>query len=175
MHEYVSLQDSQNRKELEQTTSQIELQRNRMLLLLAFGLVLSLLTASWVTRRIQHEIDRRNHVEEDLETRVEERTEQLEQLAKEDSVTSLPNRSAFNQELSMALQLASDTGGPTGLFFMDLDGFKLINDTHGHCNGDKALVEIAQRLNKATEGWGLLSRVGGDEFTLVLRDVLDIS
>ena len=175
MHEYVSLQDSQNRKELEQTTSQIELQRNRMLLLLAFGLVLSLLTASWVTRRIQHEIDRRNHIEEDLETRVEERTEQLEQMAKEDSVTSLPNRSAFNQELSMALQLASDTGGPTGLFFMDLDGFKLINDTHGHCNGDKALVEIAQRLNKATEGWGLLSRVGGDEFTLVLRDVLDMS
>lgn len=175
MHEYVSLQDSQNRKELEQTTNKIELQRNRMLLLLAFGLLLSLLIANWVTRRIQHEIDRRNRIEEDLEIRVEERTQMLEQLAKEDSVTSLPNRAAFNQELSLALQLTTNSGSSTGLFFMDLDGFKLINDTHGHCNGDKALVEIAQRLNRATEGWGLLSRVGGDEFTLVMRDVIDKS
>jgi diguanylate cyclase (GGDEF)-like protein len=175
MHKYVSLQDNQNRKELEQTTNKIEMQRNRMLLLLAFGLVLSLLIANWVTRRIQHEIDRRNQIEEDLEMRVEERTQQLEQLAKEDSVTSLPNRSAFNQELTLALQFAANNGGLTGLFFMDLDGFKLINDTHGHCHGDKALVEIAQRLNRATEGWGLLSRVGGDEFTLVMRDVNDKS
>jgi len=169
------LQDNQNRKELEQTTNKIEMQRNRMLLLLAFGLVLSLLIANWVTRRIQHEIDRRNQIEEDLEMRVEERTQQLEQLAKEDSVTSLPNRSAFNQELTQALQFAANNGGLTGLFFMDLDGFKLINDTHGHCHGDKALVEIAQRLNRATEGWGLLSRVGGDEFTLVMRDANDKS
>ncbi|MCK5360214.1 MAG: diguanylate cyclase [Gammaproteobacteria bacterium] len=175
MHKYVALQDNQNRKELEQTKGKIEIQRNRMLLLLAFGLVLSLFIAYWVTQRIQHEIDRRNRIEEDLETRVEERTQQLEQLSKEDSVTKLPNRAAFNQELSMALQLALDTGGQTGLFFMDLDGFKLINDTHGHCYGDKALVEIARRLNKATEGWGLLSRVGGDEFTLVIRDVMDNS
>jgi diguanylate cyclase (GGDEF)-like protein len=175
MHEYVSLQDSQNRKELELTTSKIELQRNRMLLLLAFGLVLSLLTASWVTRRIQHEIDRRNQIEEDLETRVEERTQMLEQLAKEDSVTSLPNRFAFNQELNQALELAASNRSSTVLFFMDLDGFKLINDYHGHCQGDKALVEIGQRLNSATAGKGLLSRVGGDEFTLVMRNVTDKS
>jgi len=160
MHEYVSLQDRHNRQELELTKNTVELQRNRMLILLGFGLLLSLLIANWVTRRIQHEIDRRNRIEEELETRVEERTQQLEQLAKEDSVTSLPNRAAFNQELNLALQLAGSNGSQTGLFFMDLDGFKIINDTHGHCNGDKALIEIAQRLNEVTEGWGLLSRVG---------------
>ena len=173
MHEYVSLQDRHNQQELEQTKNKVELQRNRMLFLLAFGLLLSLLIANWVTRRIQHEIDRRNRIEGDLETRVEERTQQLEQLASEDSVTSLPNRSAFNKELRLALQLAGSNGSQTGLFFMDLDGFKLINDTHGHCNGDKALIEIARRLNNTTEGWGHLSRVGGDEFTLVMRDVID--
>jgi diguanylate cyclase (GGDEF)-like protein len=173
MHEYVSLQDRHNQQELEQTKNKVELQRNRMLFLLAFGLLLSLLIANWVTRRIQHEIDRRNRIERELETRVEERTQQLEQLAREDSVTSLPNRSAFNKELKLALQLAGSNGSQTGLFFMDLDGFKLVNDTHGHCNGDKALIEIARRLNNATEGWGHLSRVGGDEFTLVMRDVID--
>lgn len=175
MHEYVSLQDSQNRNELEQMTDKIELQRNRMLLLLTFGLLLSLLIANWVTRRIQYEMDRRNRIEEDLEIRVEERTQMLEQLAKEDSVTSLPNRFAFNQELNQALELAASNRSSTVLFFMDLDGFKLINDYHGHCQGDKALVEIGQRLNSATAGKGLLSRVGGDEFTLVMRNVTDKS
>jgi diguanylate cyclase (GGDEF)-like protein len=170
MHEFVALQDGHNRRELAQTKDEIESQRNRMLSLLVIGLILSLLIAFWVTRRIQHEIDRRNRIEAELETRVEERTWQLEQLARKDHITALPNRAAFTMELTSALTNARSEGKRVALFFMDLDGFKQVNDTHGHGIGDRVLVEISQRLRKVTDGKGFLFRVGGDEFTLIIRD-----
>jgi diguanylate cyclase (GGDEF)-like protein len=173
MHEFVSLQNEHNQNELLQTTSETQRQRDRMVVLLVAGLALSLFIAIWVTRRIQHEIDRRNHIEEELESRVEERTRQLEQLAREDHVTALPNRSAFNKELSTVLMQARQEGNRVCLFFMDLDGFKEVNDMHGHLCGDQALVEIAYRLSTVTEGVGQLSRVGGDEFTLLIGSIDD--
>ena len=168
MYEFIALQDSQNHEELIQTTDEIESQRNLMLILLAIGFVLSLSIASWVTQRIQHEIDRRNLIEDELEHRVQERTRQLEQLARKDMVTSLPNRSAFTEELDSALEDARNSKKLVALFFMDLDGFKLVNDSHGHGHGDKALIAISQRLSSVSEDTGFLARVGGDEFALII-------
>ena len=171
MNEFVALQDMHNQQELIHTTDEIDLQRNRMLILLAVGLSLSLLISSWVTRRIQHEIDRRNLVEQELEMRVEDRTQQLAQQARQDLITELPNRTAFNQELTSALELAGQHKKKIALFFMDLDGFKQVNDSYGHSVGDKTLLAIAQRLAKVTADRGQVFRVGGDEFTLIMQDV----
>ncbi|MEU3459854.1 EAL domain-containing protein [Streptomyces sp. NPDC006733] len=97
--------------------------------------------------------------------------EQLRHLQMHDSVTRLPNRALFFERLSAALDGGGSRTGRVGLCYLDLDGFKAINDTLGHRIGDELLAAVAQRLLACAEpGGNLVARLGGDEFALLLRD-----
>jgi len=102
-----------------------------------------------------------------LEARVDERTRQLQHLAEHDSLTGLPNRRQLLSYLNITLKNAARDGTQVGVFFLDLDNFKNINDSMGHAFGDLVLQGIAQRLREATELGGFAARLGGDEFTVV--------
>ena len=92
---------------------------------------------------------------------------EIRRLAYHDHLTGLPNRSHFDAELRKAVAAAPDAGHAVGLLFADLDGFKRINDAHGHAIGDELLCAVAERL-AGLEGAGLLARHGGDEFVVLL-------
>jgi diguanylate cyclase (GGDEF)-like protein len=102
-----------------------------------------------------------------LEARVDERTRQLQHLAEHDSLTGLPNRRQLSSYLNLSLKNAAREGTLVGVFFLDLDNFKNINDSMGHAFGDLVLQAIAQRLREATELGGFAARLGGDEFTVI--------
>ncbi|UBF29630.1 GGDEF domain-containing protein [Kovacikia minuta CCNUW1] len=95
-------------------------------------------------------------------------TNHLRHLANHDALTGLPNRILFQERLSQALTWADENNQLVALLFLDLDGFKLINDTQGHDVGDLLLKAIAQRLTQCLRGSDTVSRLGGDEFTVIL-------
>ncbi|WP_293024665.1 diguanylate cyclase [Pandoraea sp.] len=95
---------------------------------------------------------------------------ELKRLAHLDMLTGLPNRSLLAERLPRALARAARTRTLVALLFLDLDGFKPINDTLGHDAGDDALKEIARRLTAVVRQNDTLARVGGDEFVLVAGD-----
>jgi diguanylate cyclase (GGDEF)-like protein len=91
-------------------------------------------------------------------------------LARHDPLTGLPNRRFFNEKLEEALGRIADDGHHAAVLMLDLDGFKSINDVHGHMVGDQALIEFSSRIATAAPG-ALIARVGGDEFAIVLASV----
>jgi diguanylate cyclase (GGDEF)-like protein/PAS domain S-box-containing protein len=93
----------------------------------------------------------------------------VEHLAMHDSLTGLANRHMFTEELERQLAYASRTGGELALLFIDLDGFKLVNDTLGHPTGDKLLKAVAASLKAILRKEDLLARMGGDEFVLLVK------
>ncbi|MFY7854582.1 MAG: putative bifunctional diguanylate cyclase/phosphodiesterase [Rubrivivax sp.] len=95
--------------------------------------------------------------------------QRIEQLANLDSLTGLPNRSTFLLELEHALARAERSGQPCALCLIDLDRFKVVNDTLGHTAGDELLRTVALRLRKALRSSDLLARLGGDEFVVLLE------
>ncbi|WP_459874108.1 diguanylate cyclase domain-containing protein, partial [Endothiovibrio diazotrophicus] len=109
--------------------------------------------------------------QEGLERIVAERTEELAYLASHDVLTDLPNRSVFSVQLATALAHAERNDHRVALFFMDLDGFKAVNDRYGHETGDRVLVEVARRLKAAVRKEDLVARMGGDEFTLLIAEL----
>lgn len=94
----------------------------------------------------------------------------LEHLATHDVLTGLPNRALVLDRLEHALA-AARPGTTLVVLFVDVDGFKQINDTLGHAAGDAVLVEIARRLSRATRGGDTLGRLSGDEFVVVCEDL----
>jgi diguanylate cyclase (GGDEF)-like protein/PAS domain S-box-containing protein len=92
-------------------------------------------------------------------------------LARHDVLTELPNRAMCVETLSAALKQASGNGEFLAVLFVDLDRFKLINDTLGHHVGDGLLRSVAQRLQQAVRSGDMVSRLGGDEFVVILRDI----
>ena len=100
--------------------------------------------------------------------------ERLSYSATHDGLTSLLNRSAFTDRLHHALARRTDPGA-TALLFLDLDRFKVVNDTLGHEAGDAVLIEIAQRLQRATREADTVARLGGDEFVVLCEDLTDPS
>ncbi|BDP44041.1 hypothetical protein DAETH_40100 (plasmid) [Deinococcus aetherius] len=96
------------------------------------------------------------------------REAQLEHLAHHDPLTGLPNRRALTARLEEAVRRAREAGGRVALLFVDLDGFKHINDTLGHPAGDAALREIAARLRDHAPAGAGVARLSGDEFAVVL-------
>jgi diguanylate cyclase (GGDEF)-like protein len=97
----------------------------------------------------------------------------LDQLASHDSLTGLLNRRVFLDRLEHALARAQRAQHSLALLFIDLDGFKAINDTDGHDAGDTVLVEVAKRIQSITREADVAARLGGDEF-VVLIDRLEI-
>ena len=96
---------------------------------------------------------------------------ELEQHALLDALTGLPNRRALTEQLPKAMARSSRTGQTMALLFMDLDGFKAVNDTYGHDAGNELLQQFAQRVQSLLRGTDTLFRLGGDEFTLILENL----
>ncbi|MTD95249.1 EAL domain-containing protein [Hyphomicrobium sp. xq] len=92
-------------------------------------------------------------------------------MAHHDSLTDLPNRVLFRQHLSDALAKRSRTGGCVGALCIDLDNFKLVNDTLGHPVGDRLLQDVAERIKRVTRDRETAARLGGDEFAMLVPDV----
>lgn len=94
-----------------------------------------------------------------------------EHRAQHDALTGLPNRSLLNDRMQQAIDRAVRYRNKVGLFVVDMDHFKAINDTLGHAAGDKVLIAVAQRLRDAVRGTDSVLRIGGDEFIVVMPDV----
>ncbi|WP_367067895.1 diguanylate cyclase [Oryzisolibacter sp. LB2S] len=105
---------------------------------------------------------------EDREALLQQKNKALTHLALHDSLTGLPNRANFEQQLPLAIAHARDTDQPMALLFMDCDRFKLINDSLGHGAGDALLVEVARRLDGLVRSGDVAARLGGDEFAMIL-------
>ncbi|HEY3724123.1 MAG TPA: sensor domain-containing diguanylate cyclase [Acidimicrobiia bacterium] len=114
-------------------------------------------------------------------TKQRELEEQLRHDALHDPLTGLWNRPAFAQYAEKACARASRDGSTLALLFVDLDGFKQVNDTLGHGLGDEVLIEVAKRLRGCIRGSEVLARLGGDEFTVLIervsgsRDAIEIA
>ncbi|GMV54863.1 MAG: hypothetical protein AMXMBFR6_06680 [Betaproteobacteria bacterium] len=91
--------------------------------------------------------------------------------ATHDSLTGLRNRRYFEQQLNRLVTLAREGQGPHALVCMDLDQFKVVNDTSGHFAGDRMLCDIAELFQRSLAGRGLLARLGGDEFGILMEDI----
>ena len=133
--------------------------------------------ASALTRKWQNERVLRRHVET-LEQAVTARTQgleaanrQLRHLATHDSLTGLPNRVLLEDRVAQAIAHADRDGTQFALILLDLDRFKLVNDSLGHRAGDELLKEVAHRLTAVARGIDTVARQGGDEFVLVVSPV----
>ncbi len=124
---------------------------------------------------VMGEIELRRRVSE-LEVEIERRRvaeAQILQVAMRDPLTSLPNRIALHDRLEQHVRMAHRHGDTLAFLFIDLDRFKLINDTLGHDVGDAALIEVAGRLSSTLRVSDTVARLGGDEFAVLLPEVGD--
>ncbi|CAD5365909.1 Diguanylate cyclase (GGDEF)-like protein [Rubrivivax sp. A210] len=96
--------------------------------------------------------------------------QQARHLAGHDSLTSLPNRSGFRERLDHALHRDDHAAPALAVLYLDLDGFKPINDRHGHDAGDELLRVVAQRMSRSVRQQDLVCRVGGDEFACIVAE-----
>jgi len=104
-------------------------------------------------------------------TRLKQTSEQMLFLAHHDTLTGLPNRMLFYDRLNQAMARARREKGSFAVLFLDLDGFKLVNDTFGHDTGDALLCEVAIRIKACIRESDTAARMGGDEFMVILNNV----
>ena len=97
--------------------------------------------------------------------------DRLEHVAHFDPLTDLPNRVLLTDRLNHAIAMARRNSHSIGILYLDLDGFKKVNDAHGHDVGDDLLVELAKRMKGALRSVDTIARMGGDEFVAILEDV----
>lgn len=105
---------------------------------------------------------------------LKEQQAQLQRMAHFDALTGLPNRLLLADRLQQAMRQATRRGQRVAVVYLDLDGFKAVNDTHGHEFGDRLLIALARRMSEALREGDTLARIGGDEFVAVLMDLPDI-
>ncbi len=108
-------------------------------------------------------------------TEIVEARERIATLAYNDALTGLANRTSLAPALEHAVQRSKRNSARLAALYLDLDGFKQVNDEFGHETGDRLLVEVAQRLRGALRSSDLVARLGGDEFVVVLEDVAAVA
>ena len=132
----------------------------------SIGYIVSIFTAlliAWITRYVLLQPEK-------LRTEVKEKTQELQQLAYYDHLTGLANRRYLNEQLNIVFKEYSRNQKPAVLMYLDLDDFKKINDSMGHGAGDALLQQIAIRLKECVRSNDLVTRLGGDEFSILLLD-----
>ncbi len=122
---------------------------------------------------LQNKFSHSPDIEALIESKVELRTKELYRKANYDALTHLPNRGYFYEMLEQLVQRFSDTDNPFSLLFIDLDGFKKVNDVLGHHTGDELLRHVSARLISSVREGDIVSRLGGDEFVVLLADTDD--
>ena len=105
-----------------------------------------------------------------LVTGLRDRLEVEVQMARTDPLTGLPNRRAFGEAVALELQRARRSGRPFTFAYLDVDGFKVINDTRGHREGDALLAVVAKTLRASMRAIDAVARLGGDEFGLLMQE-----
>jgi diguanylate cyclase (GGDEF)-like protein len=118
-------------------------------------------------------LDALTTLNEQLEVTVAKRTAELQVLLMRDVLTGLPNRRAIMQIVPEAQARAARSGRPCAVLFLDLDGFKQINDAHGHEEGDALLCQFGARVRDAVRATDTVARLSGDEFVVVLELLTD--
>ncbi|WP_442764569.1 EAL domain-containing protein [Sulfurospirillum cavolei] len=108
---------------------------------------------------------------EQLHIKEQSLSKQLEYNAYYDVLTHLPNRVLLAERLHQALLKADQNGRMVGVIYLDLDGFKTVNDTYGHFTGDQLLVVVAQKMRHVMHENDTIARIGGDEFVIVLQSI----
>jgi len=135
---------------------------------------LAVLTITLLTSILDARLEARTAV---LSNSLREANRELTQLALHDTLTGLPNRILLADRIEQAMRKIDSQGGQFALMFMDLDGFKPVNDAYGHHVGDQLLRAVAMRLRENFHRHDTLARIGGDEFVLLVEveDVEDVS
>jgi len=133
-------------------------------------------TVIWVlvsTSRVPEASDRPAHLIMHIEDITDRKAleAELTHQALHDPLTGLPNRALLLDRIGHALARSQRSTRPTCLFFLDLNGFKFVNDTHGHAAGDLVLQQLAQRLTAMLRPGDTAARLGGDEFTVLCEDL----
>ena len=147
---------------------------NDMILQSKVRVFLELYRARAALKSTLAELEERN---EQLNTEIAERRRieaQIRHQATHDTLTGLPNRTLFHDRLLTAMQRVPRHGPGFALAMLDIDGFKGVNDNHGHPAGDALLRAIAERLSDQVRSNDTVARLGGDEFALILEDVADV-
>ncbi|MBB4650225.1 diguanylate cyclase (GGDEF)-like protein [Aminobacter niigataensis] len=144
----------------EATRTYEEWQLDELLSLLLSAGIVALVMLAFRTRQLSREIARR------------EAAERLaHDSARHDPLTGLANSRRFREEIKSTIGNAEKFSSGCGVIYIDLDGFKPVNDTHGHAVGDGVLVEVARRITQAAPKGATVARLGGDEFGVVVSGV----
>ncbi|HEY2925291.1 putative bifunctional diguanylate cyclase/phosphodiesterase [Piscinibacter sp.] len=135
-------------------------------LLAGVGALLALAATRFMSRIERHLVDRADGLEQSLR----QANSDLHRIAYHDALTQLPNRLVFEDKLVAAVARADRSRSRLAVLFIDLDGFKPINDSLGHSSGDAVLRQVGERLRGLSRSADTMARVGGDEFLMLLED-----
>jgi len=147
--------------------SQLELKKNPDIKSIS-RLVANLIEETDQVKKVNSSMEKSLNVMKDEVCILKHDMEELNATAYTDQLTSVPNRRAFDKKIKDLFDQYKDIGESFSLLFMDIDHFKLFNDTHGHAVGDKVLIFIASILKKGVKGSDLVARYGGEEFVVLL-------
>lgn len=192
MDQFILYQNHQNQVIKGETTKKVNSAYKIVIILSFLSIIITIIVAFFVIQRISNMVklllkaSQKNKqtaeelasAHELLEQKVAERTKKLEKanealnhIAGHDSLTGLPNRRLFTELINQEINKADRNSYKLAVLYMDLDGFKSINDALGHDMGDAILVEVADRLRTSLRKEDLISRLGGDEFTICYTNI----